>query len=434
MLPYRLNLGMMSWVGESSDNSWGQQPDPATRRFGYDADAVAALFKLFHDCDVQRRLSALDGLRGICAASVIIYHSILIVDSHFLTAVLPSSVLSLRGWVVIAKIILSIFNGAISVQVFFVISGFVLRLSFNRLPSNILGAAYEFSVRRIFRLFPAIFACMLFCFLVGVVGLHVCPHCSQFFQTAADLVNVFKNAILLGTNVQQATWTLQVEMLAVPFLILAFAAARITGPVSIIISLIYVSLAFDRPWMLFNATNLIYTLPYFLGGALMAEVEFQKGLRSCSWLSPLILLIILVCMKILLPIADNFILFLANVFITSVAVGRLSALEKVTLFDGRSLQFLGRISYSLYLLNVPIIWIVMLPLPQGHPLGRGLFLGLVVMTLSLPLAALAERFVERPGQNLGRDVLRRFNTARLWDRTNAECRRSDRQKLRRSTS
>ena len=363
-----------------------------------------------------KRLSGLDGLRGVCAASVILYHSLL-VNSHLLNEVLPSSVLSLPTSDIFGKVILSIFNGAISVQVFFVLSGFVLRLSFDRLSSNFFGAAYEFSIRRIFRLFPAIFFCMLLCFLVGVVGRSACLHCG--FQAAADPINVLMNALLLVTNVQGATWTLQVEMLAVPFLILAFTAARIVGPVSIIIFLIYALLASYRPWLLFNAPNLDYTLPYFLGGALMAEATVQKALRSCSWLSVPGLLIILVCLKTFLPIDGSLVWLVVNVLVTSLAVGRLSALDRTTLFDTRPFQFLGRVSYSLYLLNVPLIWIGKFLLPQGHSLARGLLLGFVVMAFSLPLAAFAECLVERPGQYLGRRVLRRFNIARLPDRGEA---------------
>lgn len=72
--------------------------------------------------------------------------------------------------------------------------------------------------------------------------------------------------------------------------------------------------------------------------------------------------------------------------------------------------FLGRISYSFYLLNVValhVCWAAIdawVRLPTRHPLGWGLASGIVSVLLTIPVAALSERFIERPGVAAGRTL------------------------------
>ena len=79
----------------------------------------------------------------------------------------------------------------------------------------------------------------------------------------------------------------------------------------------------------------------------------------------------------------------------------------IRMLNSKPVQFLGRISYSLYLVNVPLIWVFMYlaaPLGLDHldPLWRGLLTGLLVSVCSVPIAALSEMFFERTGIELGR--------------------------------
>jgi hypothetical protein len=63
-----------------------------------------------------------------------------------------------------------------------------------------------------------------------------------------------------------------------------------------------------------------------------------------------------------------------------------------------------------------------------------LALGVLVMTFSLPLAAYAERFIERPGENIGRRALRRFNITQLLEQTDAALAPRAIRQMRRSAS
>jgi hypothetical protein len=79
------------------------------------------------------RNHALDGLRGVAAATVAYYHGILHFDPNLIDRVLytPLQVARSAGDVM-AKIALTIFNGEDAVFLFFLMSGCVLRLSLDR--------------------------------------------------------------------------------------------------------------------------------------------------------------------------------------------------------------------------------------------------------------------------------------------------------------
>lgn len=71
-------------------------------------------------------------------------------------------------------------------------------------------------------------------------------------------------------------------------------------------------------------------------------------------------------------------------------------------------QFLGRISYSLYLIHIPILLTVIIVL--GRYVNPLVLLPLV-WALAVAAGALMQRFVERPAQDLGRRLARSRNRA-----------------------
>lgn len=74
----------------------------------------------------------------------------------------------------------------------------------------------------------------------------------------------------------------------------------------------------------------------------------------------------------------------------------------------RTLTWLGAVSYSLYIVHVPVMWFgrwvvaELLDLPAGRSTDAGLFVGTLVATLAI--SQVTYRFVELPGQRLGRRV------------------------------
>lgn len=146
------------------------------------------------------RNHALDGMRGLAATAVILYHSIL-VERYFLQSVLPIAVQDLPtygDWA--AKVALSCFHGQTAVIIFFVLSGLVLRLSLDRVGDVGSVALYNFVIRRLLRLYPAILFALAFCSAISWVwktanfpgaGLHR-------FEIATNFRLLFENAVLWG--------------------------------------------------------------------------------------------------------------------------------------------------------------------------------------------------------------------------------------------
>jgi peptidoglycan/LPS O-acetylase OafA/YrhL len=77
-------------------------------------------------------------------------------------------------------------------------------------------------------------------------------------------------------------------------------------------------------------------------------------------------------------------------------------------------QFLGRISYSYYLLNVPVLFVFWFTpglsfIGQGlSPVLTGLLIGALALLATVPLAYLSQRYCEAPCINLGKRITRRF--------------------------
>jgi peptidoglycan/LPS O-acetylase OafA/YrhL len=80
------------------------------------------------------------------------------------------------------------------------------------------------------------------------------------------------------------------------------------------------------------------------------------------------------------------------------------------LLENRVSQYLGRVSYSYYLFNVPVLFFLWFTPPlsgfqQGaNPLLCGLAVGLASVLPTLALAHLAQAYCEQPCINLGRKI------------------------------
>src|SRR5438874_77596 len=101
-----------------------------------------------------RRIPSLDGLRAISITFVLLSHAVLHGETRFAERSIRNTLLSM------------IANGKLGVQIFFVISGFLITTlllqEHSRHGSISLRAFY---IRRVFRIFPAYYA------LVAVVGI-----------------------------------------------------------------------------------------------------------------------------------------------------------------------------------------------------------------------------------------------------------------------
>ncbi len=108
------------------------------------------------------RAHYLDGLRGIAALMVMLSHVEPFIITAFVGKYAPSGIL--------ASIFYMCASGSLAVAIFFVLSGFVLVGSFDKIGGNALGVG---AAKRYFRLSPPIVASMVVTYaLVKLVGYH----------------------------------------------------------------------------------------------------------------------------------------------------------------------------------------------------------------------------------------------------------------------
>lgn len=355
------------------------------------------------------RAESLDGLRGFAAVVVVFHHTINLCDLTLPTRVIvpPLDQLAFADWP--GRLTLAILSGASAVNIFFVLSGVVLMASLLRERLDI-RAAGRFVVRRILRIYPAL--------IVMVVTFGIASRISlpAMFGQPFSAFEILKNCLLLDYQVNGATWTLQVEMIMVPLILIVAFLHRIFGPIAMVGFLIF-SLGRLYGGALFGMITMAMTLPAFALGVLIpTEVTRQAVARLPSWFwAPAIVGIIVVQFSGLLRTGHG---ALASLVLSFVAVAVLFHLTPDAGLLARPFpRFLGRISYSLYLWHACVIYEVFPALQwaftpqrvQDHYLVFGLLYGLFVLAICVPISMLSERWIERPFIEVGRKLFRPRN-------------------------
>lgn len=329
----------------------------------------------------------LDGLRGYAALAVVVFHTILATDHTLVQRVLGPAFrdVPVGDWA--TKLALSVFNGETAVSIFFVLSGTVLFDSLRRQPGP-----SGFVIRRAFRIFPALFAAVL----AGTAVLASRGEASSFS-------GVVENLFLLDTSIIGPAWTLQVEILAVPFILLGFWSFRRFGLIGLAGAFAIAFLVAGSPEVRsINSSLKPNLLCFAFGFVITTPLGAAVGRRlSAGWCAVALGTILLG--RHLVPSANTSLYMLqagAALVVCSLYHGRAGRIGR---FLGRpEARGLGRISYSLYLLNVPIL-IASGPL-VGDPLLVGLPTGLAIAAATVPLAIAAERWVERPMIRIGNRI------------------------------
>lgn len=327
----------------------------------------------------------LDGLRGIAALSVAIFHTIISIDGSQVDRILYKPFSQLTGAYDQATwIVLRTFNGETAVALFFILSGTVLFDSLRR--SNDIPW-FGFLARRALRIYPALIACLILsAALFWLAGMPV---------GGRDLI---ENAALLSFRVNGASWTLAVEMAAAFLIPIAFLGFRMGREWGLLLTGVAIALALNAPWLPSFAIKNFW--PYFLAGMLIPT-------RAGQWIASK-------CPSVLCPALLAVLLFAAGPTTQKICGSLLVALiyyDKAGVL-GRALQlrpslFLGRISYSFYLFNVAFLEIIcasLRPYPSlvAHPLEVGAAASIVVVLATLPIAYASLIWIERPFIRLGR--------------------------------
>lgn len=351
----------------------------------------------------RHRIGTLDALRGISAFAVVIHHTLVTLPAlwaiyadgskEFLPDLLGYTPLHL------------IWAGPEAVTIFFVLSGLVLSLPFWRGHAESWG---KFTLKRIVRLYPPYLAAvviggalMTLLYSGSKSDLSVWFNSSwnkplswnmaldHFLMLASPQYNVIDGPI----------WTLAIEMqMSLIFPPLLWAIAR-SKYLPIPLSLMLAAAAHQ-----FNLPPLCHYAWLFVFGIEISRHEdaVKKGVGSLSPLAQrgiiIAALLLIVSRWILGPFLSSTLSGMASPFLigTGAAILTVMAAYAETLrpaLSWRPMQWLGRISYSLYLAHFIILYTMIYALDGRMPLWLILC---CVPVISLLAAELLYVVVERP--------------------------------------
>jgi peptidoglycan/LPS O-acetylase OafA/YrhL len=361
----------------------------------------------------------LEALRGIAALSVAAFHSWQSrwLDSAGSTRSFLSPTTTDGFFDQIASLALRIAgNGHGAVILFFVISGFVLTGSLARGPQDYARGGTRFLLARLFRIYPAAVATIaVFALVFWAFG--------ASFGRAQNFgpIALVENALLIDTSINGVMWTLQVELIAGPLLLIAYFGFQRFGIAPVVaLFCILAALSFWGPWMrAIGGANMFGTIHAFIPG-MIAFLTAPRLLRSCTPRTATLVLAIasigFLASRPVLSWTSNWAVIAEASFgaiaVAVLAFGRPGAFA--TIFDWRLTRFFGRISYSFYLLH-PLTLLAMWKNPSVlgaviamgvSPLALAIILFVTSVAVITPLAFALYRWVERPGIAANRTLAR----------------------------
>lgn len=356
--------------------------------------------------DSSTRLAALDGLRGYAAIAVVIYHAILFPIAARASGLLEMPAWALRGYDLLARLVLAVTSGETAVILFFAMSGAVLMMSLERDTKNssLAHAVLLFPARRALRIYPALLGCLVGMFLIYSAAYYWFPGFYQQPSTTSFIVN----GLLTDTAAHGATWTLKAELLAIPYILIAFLLRRLFGSIGLFGLLIYSLLILESPFLSFGMWMLPGWLMYFVAGFIAYDLrrstliaDLMNGYR---WIP--VMLTVLMLRACFSPRSTiGLVIQLAGIIVVIAYILGENRNHMTSFLSSRVSVFFGKISYSLYLWNVVFLNIILIPairLPWVNEnfVFSGILIGAVATGLSIPVAMLSERYLERPFSSL----------------------------------
>ena len=352
---------------------------------------------------MNNKILLIHDLRGIAALLVVFFHFSIYLAGAYVQKDL--------GWILFG-------SGAFGVDLFFMISGFVIVLSTQKNSSISI-----FAVRRFFRVYPI----FIFVFIVG--ALTVYSKESNFNLIKAALF-IHKDYTLpspsFGYNILGTAWTLSYEMY---FYIVFAIAMSISAKYRVIIS----SLMLATPVI---SLQLFFTGAFSFSGSAAPQIPidtpFYGFIRFIS--SPILIEFIMgmlffevfskVKFKINTKLATFIFALCCGVFLTFyfgqfnnefglhgfglwsffLLFGSLMYDKAIGFKENKMLTFLGNISYSLYISHYVFVNAVAVYNPSFMLALSGLGKFFIMTTTTMTTATLIHFSLEKPFINLGRKI------------------------------
>ena len=317
----------------------------------------------------RKRVAGLDGVRGLCALYVMLFHCWAYTFRGFPRYRGPEW-LSWLGF------------GRLSVVLFLILSGFSLALAAARNDWR-LGSLARYARRRAWRILPAYWAALAFSLVIAWAVVRQ-PHSAEPTAGSVVVYTLLLQDLFAVPTPNGAFWSIGAEALLYGVLPVLLILCRRFGPAAMlaVVTLPVIVIGFvvfdgsppqGDNWM---APHLV---PAFAAGVVAAGVVAAGDrLRRLPWAVLSVLAAIPAGALVLHQGArwmvnhyywvDLVVVPAMTLFVLAVASGRPAAL--VRLLDSSPLRRLGSFSYSLYLIHLPIVVVIGLKLVAPR-LGHG---------------------------------------------------------------
>ena len=345
----------------------------------------------------EHKYKRLDSLRGFAALSVGVGHTLMCVTFS-------------RGsaWISVAG---GIFNGDYAVDLFFVLSGFVLI----NMVHGFSGAHYAaYLSRRLLRLYPPLWATLIVAYLAHAFIAAHAPPCGNLSGWICHLITppdsmltAAISALPVHCHLDPIAWTVKIEILAsllYPLVLMIWmrggAGARIATA----------AVAVSMTFLLDRGTP--HYLFLFVVGIALNDIRISRaGYASSAVVVSIVLMAVSGFVRGHSAAADLIAGASAALLIAAVAYRCPSWLAAV--LDNRGALKLGEISYFYYLLNPVVLWLIarvgaqplssLLEPPSDERAFLVASLLAVLTALATAIVAIAaNRMIEKPSIALSR--------------------------------
>jgi len=311
----------------------------------------------------KHRYGELDALRGLAALAVVFFHY-----THQYRGIYGHSIPA--NW--------DFKYGNYGVELFFILSGFVIYLTVKRVKTP-----FEFAYKRLTRLYPTYWWCLITTFIV--VSIFSLPGKESTITEA--LVGLTMLQGLLDVDpVDDSYWSLLPELIFYSFMFLLIyykQLKKINLYFSIWVLIMIINSFLKIPYIT-TVFNLRYGMLFFAG---IIFYKLRTGNRS--WINHLIIAYCFLAVLIVTrePIG---IMIISCFFI----IFYLVAFEKLNFLAKEPLIFFGKISYALYLLHQFIGYVIINYL-RSHGIENGLLLIGTPLLINILLAWFTTDIIEK---------------------------------------
>jgi peptidoglycan/LPS O-acetylase OafA/YrhL len=322
----------------------------------------------------SKRLLELDALRGIAVIAVILYHYTTRYDQYY-------GHLKDDYW-------FNFSHGHMGVQLFFMISGFVIYMSILNINNS-----KDFFIKRAIRLYPVYIFGVLFTFTI--TNLYILDKLRVSFPEMLVNLTMFQGYLPFVEPVDGAYWSLRVEVF---FYILIGVLFYLKLHKKIILISIILLLVASGLNVLANVMNLVLLdnlnqvlivnyIHLFIAGIMFYHIRMQDDIKYHLTLA--------VCLiyqfAFIEPISGLYVLVFFGMFY-------LMVYNKMSWISIKPLLFIGSISYSLYLVHQYVGYAIIHWLENIGNTGE--YNIIIPMVFSFVVAILMTKYIEKPIQNV----------------------------------